>query len=340
MENKELEKYYKTIIENWQEIVDFSYNKKITEEGNKIITDEKSVILSIRPYFIHIRTILMKYHTELTKEKANEIILNLIDYNRLVLYQKHIRLGKKGIEDYLRYGETKNYWNMEKMLNLLKEKNIKIFSQTPEELKKMEEEREKKLKKKNNNNNNDNNDDTNDNDEHKEDEDNTISQSTSHSVVNNIKKEENSIRLPSLPQKMISISSQKQQQQQQQQTYMSDSSQVMLKKDQSSLFEQEISNTQKEQKLVAQSISSEENSKNNNFEMMIQKIKMDEEYLYILNILLKIKEKYKGHFLKEEQIYNEAIAIDPTFAIKFFKRVFRITPFFELLNLKPSGYLL
>jgi hypothetical protein len=65
---------------------------------------------------------------------------------------------------------------------------------------------------------------------------------------------------------------------------------------------------------------------------------MDEEYMYIINILLQVKEKNRGVTLTEEQILEKAVEIDPKFAIKYFKRTLRITPFCEIINLRPTGY--
>lgn len=319
-------------MENWN---------KIVNEAESTSKEEEQCITNSRPCKSHVWKVLKNEDTSLTKKETYKLIDESVDYKRIVYHNGHVRLGIQGIEDYISHWAEQGMWNKDEMMQRIMDKNILVINKSPEELEKIAIESDKKRRDRNRKKN--------------EGEDKKSRKKPKKKGRKKVTKKETAIenyeetditRPPKIkkptedtietvkasrkvmkkkpistqvPKKMITSIDE-----------VESRKEKILKVKEETMQKNEVEIPQELQKEDLDDI----------VQSMLKEIKMDKDYVHLLTVLMKVKTENKGKPLKEEQILAEATKIDSEFPKKFFKRVFRITPFCEILRIRPTGFIM
>lgn len=342
MKSKLEEEIFDYIIKEWQNIVNYAHSSSPKSKKR----DVKGCITDSRPSRRHLVEFVKRKYPDLSEEEIIEILSDLSDYRRLIYYQSHFKLGVEGATRYIKHHGELGYWNADKVLKEMKEKN-RIFQIDPDELAKelkqkdvetaQKRKRNAKLKKSGSNI-------TRRSSRKKKPQKSGIEKPKQEKLKTENDKKitklsvepktvpvENKNRLYRPPIKdkngeikedLTPVEVEEEKEEKEKETLVSDIEEI-LDESEEELTEMKEDKTEKKTGIDTD-----------------MSMYFDSDYGYIISVLSEVKSKNKGMPMSEKQILEHALKIDPNFANKFFIRIFRMTPIPEILKIRPSSFLM
>lgn len=363
------EQVLEKIIYRWKDIVNRAYSSDNIDGQEMKERDERQSISDCRPCKIHITDCLSEDFPHLSKKEIGKLIDENIDFENIIQVSGHIRLGKIGVQKYAKLVEDKGIWVAEDILKTVSRSSV--FSKTPDEYRRRNEEL-KERKKKDKQISTDNMIQSEEvgisrpsiqnesgkilssekkvlkpvtsekiDKEGDDIDDDSIDSNLEGELTNNT-----NIKIEEKQQIIMQPSQKDHLTEKKEKTVKVRSSISQLSKDDDVKIKiqksPEIPIENKKIEHISEKNLPNNDLKNQNKEdtKKSQDVRFDDDCLYLYNILLKVKTENKGVPLKEDQILEKAMSIDPEFASKFFKRMFRATIFIEMLQLKSTGFMM